>query len=124
MNQHPLEVALAIQNKAKGANKEVRMALATDLGELQIFSNRTIGLILDLDYQSVKASTHKTDKTGGRFNPEALSLIYDLWSEYTQQGVRNKQLASTIVKLGISPDYLSKLTGIPATTIRRWVATP
>lgn len=121
MTEHPIEVALAIHNKVtQGAEQEAREHYAVQLGELGLFSSRSIALIVDLSYHTVGRLTGKKDKTGGRFNPEALPLIYDLWAEYNQGG-RNRKLAATIVKLGISPSYLATITGIPSTTLSRWV---
>lgn len=100
--------------------KQVAVDDAAMLGECGIFSNRNIALITGLEPDFVGEITGKKDKTGGRFNPEALPLIYDLRLQWSLARVVSHGDVRTIVELGVSPGMLAKLTGISRTAIYSW----
>lgn len=95
---------------------------AVALQEWGIFSTNHIIAITGLPVGFGKDLLTKSDKKGGRFNPEALPEIFDLWQAWAQGG-RDMRLAASIVnKMGVSAGFLSKLTSIPEATIKRWAA--
>jgi hypothetical protein len=121
-----LEQALAAWNnnqRPKRSDLEVKDVATVDaigLGQAGMFSNRHIAAITGLSVDLVCDIVKKSDKTGGRFNPESLPLIFDLWLEYVDGGT-NPQLISTIVNSGTSVGFLARLTDIPATSLSRWL---
>lgn len=121
----PLQQALAAWGHPKPdpdepiGQQQVDDAVA--LGETKTFSNRHISLITGLDVLFVGELTGKTDKTGGRFNPEALPFIHDLWHQWATAHTADRRTACSIVRQGVSPGMLSRLTGISRSTIYSWM---
>ena len=97
---------------------EWSFADAVALGEWEMFSKRNIAAITGLSIYYVDQLVTKKDKTGGVFNPEALPQLHQLWVEYAQGG-KPVALMRTIVKQGVSQQFLAKLVGIPTTTVNR-----
>lgn len=122
-NQHILETALAVQaqcNAMDVEDKEARLEKAVELGELGAFSNRAISKIVGVSSVTIDKHRAKSDRSGGRFDPDSLSLIYDLWSEYANGG-QPTRLTATVLGLN-SALLVSRLTGVPTTTLKRWAA--
>ena len=118
----PLQQALAAWGHPKTdppSQQQVDDAVA--LGETGMFSNRQVALITELDVMFVGSLTGKTDKTGGRFTPEALPFIYDLWQQWALAGVVPHRDVRHIVELGVSPGMLAKLTQISRSAIYSWM---
>jgi len=125
--QTPLELALHAWNDSQSPQsqytaEEYRQAAldsALALGETGMFSKRQIALICDLPLPLVNSTIVKNERTGGRFNPEHLPLIHDLALAF-EQGVRDRALCRAIVGKQTSAHMVSRLTGIPLTTVERW----
>lgn len=124
MPETPLDLAVeAHERTLAGATKVERLSFVKPLMETGLFSCLSVGRILDLDYHEVTKLTGKSDKTGGRLNPAALTLIRDIWAEYNQDArSRNVAAMSQVLQLGVTSTYLARLTGVPKTNIDRWVA--
>lgn len=117
-----LETALIAWNEhQQGADAEAMAKRAIELAQFGVFSNRNIALITGLSYEAVLKMAPKSSKLGGRFNPEALPLIYDLYLAHSRGG-KDPKLACTIVRHGVSSGFLERLTGVPSTSVDRWVA--
>jgi hypothetical protein len=114
----PLEQALEVWNR-QAPDRQTQIDDAVMLGETGVFSKRHISFITGLDLNLVNELVRKPDKTGGRFNPEALPLILDLSLGWRQNRVCDAQLTRTIVAIGVSPFMISKLSGISRTTLYR-----
>lgn len=117
-----LERALEAFNRPPETGREIRIQDATELSSFGVFSNQHLEQITDLPEHVVAGITRKSDKTGGRFNAAALPLILDYRNGYQEHGDRNPVLLCTIVDLGVSPRFLSKLTGIHRNNLARWAA--
>lgn len=117
MSASPLERAL-VARRAYGPHErdEQRVAVA-DLGATGIFSNRVIGRIVGLDAESVCEITGKTDKTGGRLNPESLPMLYDAWLLWQRDSVIDIANIRIAFKLGTSWGMIAKLVGLPKSTV-------
>ena len=118
MTKTALEQALVAYTRAD-SDEQQHVEDVIELASFDVFSKDHLIEISGLSKKTVYSLVQKTGKAGGRFNPESLPLIYDLWLEWTQGG-RNVRLAKLIVKQGTSPGFLEKLTGIPRRTITRW----
>lgn len=118
----PLEQALNAWNATQNGRDEVerhqiQLDRAYELADWGIFSNWNIANITGLNIESVAAITGKKDKTGGRLNPESLSLILDLWIEHNRHHRRrdyaiDRRTLVAAVNLGTSCAMIAKLTGI------------
>jgi hypothetical protein len=123
----PLEQALEAWNHnrrdeegeslAEWYTRQQRVDDAVALGETGVFSNNNIALIVGLDVGMVGRLTGKTDKTGGRFNPEGLPLILDLSLAWRAHKICDAHLVRAIVGAGVSPSIVAKLTGISRGTL-------
>lgn len=65
----------------------------------------------------VKKNVEKTDHTGGKFNPDSLDLILEMF-DLMQAGEKNPKLTAAIVDAGTSVRMLSRLTGRPEPSIK------
>lgn len=90
---------------------------AVALGEWGLFSKRQIASFTGLTEREVSGLIQKTDKTGGRLEPEAIEHI-----EKIILGDRTPDRVRTAAEAGCSTPMLVRLTGLPGTTLRRWVA--
>jgi len=119
----PLEQAIEAWKRVPDANgdKQAQFDDAVSLGELGIFSNHNIAKITKLNPATVAGLTQKTDKTGGRFTPESMEAIATLGLRWKQQGLVSHSAVASIVDAGTSPNMIALLTGIPRTTIYRWL---
>lgn len=114
----PLEQALIIWRRdSSTTQRQQRIDDAIALSETGVFSNRNIAHITKLDASFVGDLTNKRDKTGGRFNPEALPFIYDLRVQWAQASTCSDSAVRVILDMGVSAAMLSKLTGISRTTL-------
>lgn len=123
----PLEQALAAYGRRtdhyREATAEEQQSAIDDvvaLGETGVFSCRHIGEITGVPEPVVVGVTNKRDKSGGRFSAQTLPLIHQVWLEYAQSGNADKAAIRTIINLGVSTNFLSKLTEIPQRSIARW----
>lgn len=117
----PLEQALAAWTRynspeENSVDQQIRCDDAVALGETRVFSNFAISLITGLDQTFVASLTGKTDKTGGRFNPEDLPTLLEIALEWRRDGFASAQRLGLVVGT-TSPSMISKLTGVPRSTI-------
>lgn len=107
-------------------DKQQRFDAAVALGEWKVFSLRQIARITGLAHTTVAQLVKgKTEKTGGKFDPEALSLLVEL----SKRRHRSEPLEPADVRAalnagaGTSPYMAARLTDIPRThLIRRYNA--
>jgi hypothetical protein len=118
----PLEQALIAWTKVKDPdNAQPQFDDAAELGETRVFSNRNIAAITGLSTEVVGKITGKTDKSGGRLNPEYLQDAYDMWLDFARDDHVNPEILSRIHN-GISLRFVAKLTGIPYARLQRTAA--
>jgi len=117
----PLQQALVAWSRTPDPNsQQAQWDDAVTLGETGVFSNSNISLITGLNPDRVASLTGKTDKTGGRFNPEALPFIYDLRIQWARYGVVSHKDVVFILEMKVSANMLAKLTGISRSAIYSW----
>lgn len=114
----PVEQALVAWTRVKDPdNRQPQVDDAVALGETGSFSNRHIAHITGLDPNFVNQLTGKTDKTGGRFNPEALPMLNDIRLQWVRARTVDSALVRLVVKIGVSAGMVSKLTGVSRSAI-------
>ena len=124
----PLEQALVAWNHNQSpstrlTDTELRQLAVEDaesLFETGVFSIRHIMLITGLPQTFIYELLSRKSRTGGKFNPEALPMLYDLWLQWAQARTCDKRELTTIVKLGVSPLMIERLVGIPKNTVASW----
>lgn len=91
---------------------------AASLAEHGIFSRRAIVAITGLSYRQVAKVVTKTDRSGGRLNPEVLGDLVRL-AEARDRGQMDVFAAQRALS-GTSASFASRLTGVPISTLARW----
>ena len=91
---------------------------AVSLGEWGIFSNRSITKITGLRPRDVAVLTPKSERTGGRFEPEVLPDLISL----ARTGERGEMDVFTAKRVldHCSSYYASRLSGIARSNLVRW----
>lgn len=93
-------------------------AIAT-LAAHGLWSRRQIMAITGAGEYRVRLAVGKVDRTGGRFNPDTLDLLLELF-EIQDQNEQNPHLIALIIDMGTSARMLSRLSGIPESTVK-WI---
>lgn len=119
--QTPLQQALVAWTRVRTDDRQPQVDDAVALAETGVFSTRQIILITGLPEKLTYDLVGKTNKEGGRFNPEALPQIYDIWQQRARTEAVDKKLVRLIVGQGVSPRMLAKLTGLAPSTIYTWL---
>lgn len=82
-----------------------------------IWSMTQMAKILGVNIREILARTSKTDKSGGRFNPDTLDLALEELA-IAKLGDSNPLLTARIWDMGTSPSFLAKLLGQPVSTVQ------
>lgn len=99
-------------------DKPTRIAKVVELGEWGVFSNRQIGIFTGMRIGDVSAHTGKTDTTGGTLKPMALGPILEVM-HVKARGETDFYAVKRALDAGTSTIMLSRLTGIPVSTVSR-----
>lgn len=83
----------------------------------EIWSMTQMAKILGVNIREIISRTSKTDKTGGRFNPETLELALEELT-IAKLGDSNPLLTARIWDMGTSPSFLAKLLGQPVSSVQ------
>lgn len=113
-----LQEALYTYEHRDTLDKQALTDAAISLGEWGLFSCASIVKITGLPRQRVQALLQKSDKTGGRFDPEDLPHLIDL-SIANTRGEMNVFAAKRATR-GTSTYFAARLTGVPRSTLLRW----
>lgn len=116
----PLDQAIEAWYRPRDVGREVRIDDARHLLEWGIFSKQQVAKITELPWGVVLDLSDKVDKTGGQLNPETLPMLRDLRASWVK-GQRNERLAALIYERGTKRQMIHILTGIPMSTLQRWV---
>lgn len=117
-----LEEAHWVYSRIDQYDKQDRFDAAVSLGEWKMFSLRQIARIVDMPHTTVAGAVQaKGDKTGGRFDPEALEPLMALAIRRRKsEPLDPQQVAEAIdAGLGTSLYMASRLTGIPRSHLMR-----
>jgi len=101
-------------------DRQGKFDAAVALAEHNIFSARNISQITGLATTTVLRLAPKSEKTGGRFNPESLPHLVRLM-HLRANGEVDVREAKAAVDKGTSTTFAARLTGIPTTTFTRYV---
>lgn len=101
-------------------DKQRQVDSVVALAEWNLFSNQHIAAFTGMRIGDVSEWTGKTDATGGRLKPEALGPIA-AYLQSLYRGEIDARLAAQAVSAGVSVGMLSKLSGVPVTTLARRV---
>lgn len=112
----PAEEAAWVYSRLDQYDRQQRFDAAVSLAEWGVFSLRQVAKVVGLSHSAVAVAVRgKTDKTGGRFDPEALSALVAL----LRARRKGEHIAPDLVAealdagTGTSSYMASKLTGIP-----------
>lgn len=119
----PLDQALEAWYRPTSASREVRIDDARSLLEWDTFSKLQVAAITRLPRTLVFDLGDKDDKRGGKLNPETLPMLRDLRNSW-RHGERIPRLAALVYARGTNRQMIHVLTGIPMSTLQRWVAEP
>lgn len=116
----PLDQALEAYYRPRGCDRQVRMDDAVALLEWGVFSIAQVHAITKVPRDRVRALASKTNHVGGNLNPETLPMLRDLRDRY-RRGERPIGVAQQIYDKGTKQAMTSTLTGVPMTTLYRWM---
>lgn len=123
--------AVGKQHRPQWRDKDAlhnQLAVADRLLESQQLSIRNVSAITHLSHTRLAQRASAEERgLGGRLAPATLPLILDLLNAERSRETHSLSdvsvdLAKRIVEGGTSPGTVERLTGIPASTVRRWVA--
>lgn len=89
-----------------------RIEVAKDLHQYKLFSLNQLAKIVRLSPAGVSRHCTKTSNTGGRFQPEALSVMVHLRKNYLAGFTVNANLVQAAVDAGCSASCIAALTGL------------
>lgn len=118
MSTTALEQALYYFERRDNLDRDQKIEAAIALGEWGLFSARQIALALDMSHPEVAKLVKKSDRTGGRFRPEALRPLLKL-ARLTARGEVDVALVKLVLDAGVSKYFASKFTGLSPSTIER-----
>ena len=98
--------------------RQNRIDWIRELDDWKVFSNIQIANFVGLKSDTVGAFTGKTDKTGGRLNPEALGDIMKV-IHIDNLGQIDPHAIKRVLDQGVSTRMLARLTGLVQSTITR-----
>lgn len=106
-----LQLAKKYWMESRNADNKHKLQLATELHSYEVFSLNQLAKIVRINVKYV-AALLKSNATGGRFEPEALSSLIAI----RQYAVRKEQVPASLLKLtlegGVSFSCAVTLTGI------------
>lgn len=113
-----LKEARDVHSRRGGLDRQQKADAAVSLAEWGIYSNRHIAKFVGLAPATVNGLVPKTERTGGRLEPEALQPTIDVLLMRIRGEVDNDKVRVAIAA-GVSVNFLAKLAGIPQRTLAR-----
>ena len=99
--------------------KQMQVDMVIALAEFSLFSNAHIAEFTGMRPSDVTAFTRKTDTTGGRLPGASLGPVLEVMYMRNRHET-DVQAVATALAAGVSKGMLSKLSGIPMTTLIRY----
>lgn len=115
--RNEVKQAHAIYRRREALKMEGLAEAVDTLAGHGLWSRRQIMAITGGTEHAVRSTFTKGDHTGGRFNPDTLDLLLELF-ELQDMNEQNPHLIAYIVDKGTSVRMLSRLSGIPESTIK------
>lgn len=113
-----IEQAIFFSDRRDQMDRVAREDAASVLGGLGVFSSRQVAAIVGLPVGLVCKITGKSDKTGGRFRPEALRPLLTVARQRANGEVDDFAIAEAL-DAGVSPGFAARMTKVPRTTLMR-----
>lgn len=120
-NLEALALAIKLRDTVDSMPAEEMQETLEGLASSGIFSIRQISSICQKSPSHISRLVRRDSKTGGKLNPEHLELMRGLIFQ-NSIGQVDWQRVDRIISNGTSPYVLSKITGIPRSTIHRKVS--
>lgn len=120
MNPTALYRAHYIHQHHPTMDRQARVDAAIELAEYGVFSNRHVSELTGLRPAFVNELTGKTDRTGGTMNPQRLGDLADV-AEARNRGEDVRARIAELAEDGFSSTTIARLTGIPVSSIGRWI---
>lgn len=117
-----LEEAAWVYEHRDNYDLQQRFDAAASLAQWGVFSLRQVGAIVRLSHTTVaKVARAKQDKTGGKFSPECLPLLFELQRAHARgEGIAAADVAAMVdAGSGTSFGFAARLAGISETQLRR-----
>lgn len=115
-----LDQALEAYYRPRNVSRQIRTDDAIALLEWGVFSIRQVQAITGLPQDYVRSLATKRDHTGGNLNPDTLPLLRELRDGW-RRGERLIGVAQRIFDGGTKQAMTNALTGVPMTTLYRWM---
>lgn len=100
--------------------RQQRVDAAVELGEWGVFSNRHVSTLTGLRPAFVNELVPKSNKTGGTMNPKRLTDLAEV-AEARNRGEDVRERVAELAGDGFSSTMIARLTGIPVSSIGRWI---
>jgi len=117
---HLLAVEQAHETFLMELTKQAQVDRVVALNEFGLFSNRHLSMLTGMRQGNVAAFTNKKDATGGRLTGESLPFIVAAINNRNSR-VLDVAVFKQAVDAGASRGMVSRLTGIPMTSVVRYV---
>lgn len=118
----PLDQALEAWYRPADCGRQIRTDDAVSLLEWGVFSAAQVQAITGLPRDYIRALAQKRDHTGGNLNPASLPMLVELrraWSDGERASARG--IAQRVYAAGTKQSMTSALTGVPMSTLYRWM---
>lgn len=103
-------------------SEDAALVAAVDLAESGVWSLRHLALITGLtEGRIARKVALKAERTGGRFNPESLPHMLNAIEGRRRDEPIQDEVAQAVT-LGTGPYLVSRLTGIPASSVKWYCA--
>ncbi|WP_217182678.1 hypothetical protein [Streptomyces sp. AC495_CC817] len=120
MNLTPLEEAAWVYAHQSDYDRQQRFDAAASLSQWGLFSLRQVGAIAGVSHSTVrKLAKPKSDRTGGKFDPECLELLLDIRRRYARGEDVEPEAVAQLADAGTSLGFAARLAGIPESWLRR-----
>lgn len=118
----PLDQALEAWYRPADCGKQLRTDDAAALLEWDVFSIKQVAAICQLPEHYVRALARKRDHTGGNLAPESLPMLLELRQVWLAgERLRARGVAQRVYAAGTKQSMTSVLTGVPMSTLYRWM---
>lgn len=114
-----LQQAALIHRQAPTASLEERERNVVLLDGPGIWSQAQIVAITHASRWQVHRLSKKSNRRGGKFNPESLPLLIEI-RRHKDKGQLDRTLFARVVAQGTSPDMIARLTGYSSTSVKRY----
>lgn len=112
--------SIEIRDNAESMTQGAIYKAVQELGEFKFWSYRQLAAICrnQISHSKVAHLVSKTDKKGGKFNPDHLEMLRDIVFQRSAGKVDWERIR-TVMDGGTSGDMIARVTGMPKSSIYR-----